>query len=87
MKNSMCIVVGDNVTFDGDVSFSRKNNPFFKRVVFIPPTSRNIVFTTRGLLYVTAPRIKDGAKILALWFWHMVVLRKSHVYLTGVLRK
>lgn len=87
MKKSMCIVVGDNVTFDGDVSFSRKNNHFFERVVFIPHTSRNIVFNTRGLLYVTAPRIKDGAKILALWFWHMVVLRKSHVYLTGVLRK
>lgn len=87
MEKSMCIVVGDNVTFDGDVSFSRKNNPFFEYMVFIPPTSCNTLFTTRGLLHVASPRMKDGAKILALWFWHMVVLRKSHVYLTGVLRK
>lgn len=87
MIKSMCIVVGDNVVFDGDVSFSRQNNPLFEYVVFIPNASLNIVFTSQGLFHVTRPMLKDGVKILALWFWHMTILRKSHVYLTGVRRK
>ena len=83
MRN-IAMVASKEVTADGDVIFlNKKKVQIFDNVVYIP--NGNILHCTQnGLLIVYKPNRKLSLKLLLLWFWHMVVLGKSHVYLTGV---
>lgn len=84
---AVCIVASDNVVIDGDVVFLDQHKFGSEIVVYLPSSISHYECTERGLLifaYGLPP--KKNLKLKLLWFWHMVILRKSHVYLTGVLR-
>lgn len=84
---SVCIIASDNVVIDGDVVFIDQEKFGSETVIYLPHSIENFKVTQRGLhvcAYGLPP--KKGLKLKLLWFWHMVVLRKSHVYLTGVFR-
>ena len=84
---AVCIIASDNVVIDGDVVFIDQDKFGSEIVVYMPPSIKNFRITQRGLYvcaYGSPP--KKGIKLKLFWFWHMVILRKSHVYLAGVLR-
>lgn len=78
---AVCIIAGDNVVIDGDVVFNKpeKSGAMFAYHIDHPVnnlTIKNSCFAVRWDRHI-------GFKLSILWFWHMVVLRKSHVYLVG----
>lgn len=82
---SVCIIASDNVVIDGDVVFIDQDKFGSEIVVYLPHGIKDFQITTRGLgIYAYGLPPKKGLKLKMLWFWHMVILRKSHVYLTGV---
>lgn len=81
---AICIIAGDNVLIDGDVIF---NKPEKSRAVFTYYVNHPVNNLTIKNTWCTDRWNKHlGFKLSVLWFWHMVVLRKSHVYFTGVLK-
>lgn len=78
---AVCIIASDGVAIDGDVVFIK--NP--QKFDYVVRAKFPFKITENGLVILSST--PKGVKLKALWFWHMVVLRKSHVYLTGVLRK
>ena len=78
------MVASKNAIADGDVIFLNKNKlQGFHNVLYVP--NGNVLHCTgNGLLISHKPNKEFSLKLLLLWFWHMVILRKSHVYLTGV---
>lgn len=87
MISSVCVVASDNVVFDGDLVLINPHACSLEFGIHIPFDKRNVIFTEKGARLVLRPNLKMGFKVGVLWLWHMVVLRKSHVYLTGALRK
>ncbi len=84
---AVCIIASDNVVIDGDVVFVDQYKFESEIVVYLPHSIKNFQLTKRGLkIFAYGLPPKKGIKLKLLWFWHMVVLRKSHVYLTGVLK-
>lgn len=84
---AVCIVASDNVVIDGDVVFIDQEKFGSEKVIYLPHSIKNFKITQRGLyVYAYGLPPKNGLKLKLLWFWHMVVLHKSHVYLTGVNR-
>ncbi|EZQ12166.1 hypothetical protein [Acinetobacter sp. Ver3] len=84
---SVCIIASDNVVIDGDVVFIDQEKFGSEIVVYLPLGIENFKIIQRGLhVFAYGLPPKKGLKLKLLWFWHMVVLRKSHVYLTGALR-
>lgn len=84
---AVCIIASDNVVIDGDVVFIDQEKFGSETVIYLPHSIKNFSVTPSGLhvcAYGLPP--KKGLKLKMLWFWHMVILRKSHVYLTGVNR-
>ena len=77
---AVCIISSDGVVIDGDVVFCKLQNVYS----FLIEDKRSI--TIKNTSFYNKYVKKMPLKIKALWFWHMVVLRKSHVYLTGVMR-
>ena len=75
---------GNNVVIDGDVIFTRHPVGLyvgdFTHIYKVNGMNITIMNTIQGckLSHFKPLRIK------MLWIWHMVILRKSHVYLTGV---
>ncbi len=87
-EKSMCIISSDNVLINGDVAFTKykmndPRNNFTK--VFYGRNVENIV-TENTFYSCIMPSIKNF-KLWVLWVWHMKILKKDAVYLTGVLRK
>ena len=76
--------LGNNVVIDGDVIFTRDPVGMyigdFTHVYKVNGMNVTIMNTIQGC------RVSNfkPLKLKILWFWHMVILRKSHVYLTGV---
>lgn len=88
IKNKpQCIVVGDNVIIDGDLSFTRNNFGEFVGdfTHWYEATGCNNLTITNCYHTSIPPKLKQF-KLWFLWFWHMNILRKDAVYLTGVLR-
>lgn len=82
---AVCIIASENVVIDGDVVFIDQDKFGSDIVVYLPNSIKNFQITPRGLnIYAYGLPPKKGFKIKLLWFWHMVILRKSHVYLVGV---
>lgn len=84
---AVCIIASDNVVIDGDVVFVDQEKFGSEIVVYLPPNIKHFQITPRGLcIYAYGLPPKKGLKLKLLWFWHMVILRKSHVYFTGILK-
>lgn len=79
---AICIIASDNVVIDGDVVFNKRGETEFESAFQVLPGLKNI--TIMNSWVVENYHRKIGFKLSALWFWHMVILRKSHVYLVGV---
>lgn len=75
---AVCIIASDNVVIDGDVIFCKLQGVYLYHVGGV----KNVLIKN-SLIYSSYYK-NMPLKIKALWFWHMVVLKKSHVYLTGV---
>lgn len=80
---AICIIASDNVVVDGDVVFNPEDSGF-DTVLY--SSHKNLKITRRGFMCVRSFKGCDSLKLKFLWFWHMVILRKSHVYLTGLLK-
>lgn len=79
---AVCIVASDNVVIDGDVVFNKVDSGFEYGWAVHGVNNTTIMNTWYSEKYS-----KDFTlKLKLLWFWHMAILRKSHVYLTGVLK-
>ena len=84
---AVCIIASDNVVIDGDVVFVDQFKFGSDICVYLPPGIKSFDVTSNGLvIYPYGKCPSDNFKLKLLWFWHMVILRKSHVYLTGVLK-
>ena len=80
----VCIIASDNVVINGDVIFNKPHKSGMKWVWRATGVQNITIMNTYNIEKYTT---RIGLKLSLLWFWHMVVLRKTHVYLTGVLRK
>jgi hypothetical protein len=76
---AVCIIASDNVLVDGDVVFCKLKIPGWHI-----ESKKNITICNCWLLKKFSKKMPMRLKML--WFWHMVVLRKSHVYLVGVMK-
>lgn len=76
---AVCIIASDNVVIDGDIVFCKSIGV----CAWYYRGEKNITYRN-AIVFRSFP--SRSVKLMALWFWHMVVLRKSHVYLTGVLK-
>lgn len=88
---AVCIIASPGAVFDGDVIFM-DTKKFGSNIAIYCMAPNSGHCTKAGLqIYVNNgsgsswPK-RAKPKIIALWFWHMVILRKSHVYLTGALK-
>lgn len=83
---SIAIVASRDAVADGDVLFLNKKKIYsFDDILYVPNGNR-LHCTKNGLLISFVVDHKFTLKLLFLWFWHIIVLKKSHVYLTGVNR-
>lgn len=80
---AICIIASDNVVIDGDVIFNKPESSGLDYTIY---TEYEVKFTEKCSIFTTEFRHELPLKVKLLWFWHMVVLQKSHVYLTGALR-
>lgn len=80
---AICIIASDKVVIDGDVIFNKPNKSGTK-FGWIAQEVCNL--TIKNSWYVEVYSRRLGFRLSVLWFWYMVVLQKSHVYLTGALR-
>lgn len=83
---AVCIIASDNVVIDGDVIFVDQFKFGSDICVYLPPEIKNFNISNGLVICPYGKCPSDSFKLKLLWFWHMVILRKSHVYLTGVLR-
>lgn len=79
---AVCIIAGDNVLIDGDVVFNKLEKSGFQYSWSAYGVNNLTIMNTWT---VEKYHRSIGFKLSILWFWHMVILRKSHVYLTNVL--
>ena len=77
---AVCIIASPNVVIDGDVIFFRLNSFDYAIKSKFP-----IKFTKKTSWFACGFTKDMPLKIKFLWLWHMVLLRKSHVYLTNVM--
>ena len=83
---AVCIIASDNVVIDGDVVFTNKSKSSMDCAIFCDSTYNSVRFTENATICASAFSLSLPPKLMLLWLWHMVVLRKSHVYLTGANR-
>ena len=83
MIKAVCIIASDNVVIDGDVVFNKSHLSGLNYSWQAPVGIKNLTIKNTWTVDSWSRRI--GFKLSLLWFWHMVILRKSHVYLTGVI--
>lgn len=81
---SVCVIASDNVVIDGDVVFNKPHKSNLEYSWQAPSGIKNITIRNTWTVHWWDRSI--GFKLSLFWFWHMVVLRKSHVYLTGILK-
>lgn len=80
---AVCIIASDNIMIDGDVIFNIPNKSGAK-FGWMAQEGCNLTIKNSWNVEVYSRRL--GFRLSVLWFWHMMVLQKSHVYLTGALR-
>lgn len=78
---ALCIVASDNVAINGDVVFCKLQGVYAYSV-----EGRSNITIMNSYFCIRYTK-NLPLKLKLLWFWHMVILRKDAVYLTGVLRK
>ena len=81
---ALCVVASKQVVIDGDVVFSSGLTGHDYDAMIYCPNGNIPEFINSGFTYYSCR--PNGFKLNALWFWHMIVLRKKAVYLTGVLK-
>lgn len=81
---AVCIIASSNVVIDGDVIFINREKSSMECPIYCDWTHNNVRFTGKGLFFANTFSSELKPKLMILWFWHLVVLRKSHVYLVGV---
>lgn len=81
---AICIISSDNVVIDGDVIFNKPNKSGAKFGWMVDQGVCNLTIKNSWNVEVYSRRL--GFRLSVLWFWHMMVLQKSHVYLTGASR-
>ena len=81
----VCIVVG-NVVIDGDVCLIDKYRSDMDVAIFIDWDRNSANFIGKGMFFCNQFNLNMPIKIMLLWIWHITILRKTHVYLTGVLK-
>ena len=79
---AVCVIASDNVVIDGDVIFNKPNLSSLEYSWQAPTGIKNATINNTWTVHAWSKKI--GFKLSLLWFWHMVVLRKTHVYLTGI---
>lgn len=82
---ALCVIASKKIVIDGDVAFSKGFTEHGYGAMIYCPNGNIAEFTHAGFTYYSG-RPKRGFKLNALWFWHMVILRKEAVYLTGVMK-
>lgn len=80
---AICVIAGDNVVVDGDVIFNIPKRSGTEYSYYAHGINKLSITNT---LTIHKWCRSLGFKLAILWFWHMVILRKSHVYFTGVLK-
>ena len=83
MIKPMCVLLSESKT-DGDVLFMTSKAPF-THFFYIGNECKNVTIT--NTFVINRLEKETPLFIKFLWFFHIVVLRKSHVHLVGVLRK
>lgn len=83
MIKPMCIV-SSNSKINGDILLMTKKSPF-NCCIYINEKCENIEIKNTFFLYEFKWNLPFYIKFL--WFFHIVVLRKTHVHLVGVFRK
>lgn len=81
---AVCIIASSNVVVDGDVIFINREKSSMECAIYCDWTNNNVMFTEKGLFFANTFSSKLKPKLMILWFWHMVILRKTHVHLVGV---
>ena len=81
---ALCIIASKKIVIDGDVAFSNGVTGHGYNAIIYGPNGNTTEFTDAGFTYYSCR--PNGFKLNFLWFWHMIVLRKKAVYLTGVLK-
>ncbi|MGH1904973.1 hypothetical protein [Acinetobacter baumannii] len=82
---AVCTVVG-NVVFDGDVIFINAKKFDMTHAIFLDYGKNSANFIGKGALFCNRFNFDLSFKLMFLWIWHIVILRKSHVYLTKALK-
>ena len=77
---AVCTIVNDGVVINGDVVFCKLQN------VYAWSMDGRSNIKIENSFFCNHYSKKMPIKLKSLWFWHMVLLRKSHVYLTGALK-
>lgn len=83
MINPMCVVSSNSKT-NGDVLIMTRKSPF-THFIYINERAENI--TIENTFFVSKLHKELPFRIKFLWFFHIVVLRKTHVCLVWVFRK
>lgn len=83
---AVCIIASENVVIDGDVIFINHKKSNMEYAMFCDFAKNNVRFIGKGALYCNTFGHHLGFKLGLLWLWHMVILRKSHVYLVGAIK-
>jgi len=86
---AVCIIASDNVVVNGDVVFNIQKKSGLDYSYKIHDVNNIFIIntvTTNRIPWIKAIKPSTRIYLCSLWFWHMVILRKSHVYLTGVLK-
>lgn len=82
----ICLIASDNVLIDGDVVFHKGDfDHFIGDFTHAIGAENKSNITIKNCFVATQFPKKSPLKIKMLWLWYMVILNKSHVYLTGVL--
>lgn len=80
---SICTIASKDATADGDVIFYNKDKiSSFDNFVCMP--NGNVLHCTEKGLIISGDAKNLSIKLMVFWFWHMKILRKPYVYLTGV---
>ena len=83
---ALCVVASKNVVINGDVCFINYKKSPMKYALLCDGENGALTFAGKGLFVGCELNRHMPIKVMALWIWHMIVLRKKDVYLTGVLK-
>ncbi|QNW94347.1 hypothetical protein IC800_15610 [Acinetobacter seifertii] len=83
---AVAVICSPECIVDGDLIFIDVKK-FRSSTAVLIESPNSMVCTKRGLqIHAKFNHKEMNIKVMLLWFWHMVILRKSHVYLTKALK-